>query len=124
MVRNIFAVLFLLSVVLLSNAESEYELIQDNYVWVHVMKVDCGSGNIVKEIRGKVIEKYSEIKKVDKLEKFHVLHIQRHPDGKWFLPANIFYTKNELAENTVYKMVFEFSTEPPNGNLTVYSSGI
>jgi hypothetical protein len=100
------------------------DLLEINYVWLKITNLNYKSGGIIAEIEGTVISRENDILNVKSIKEGSVLIIQKHPDGKWCLPNNIFYTEGELDANTVYKVMYEFSDNPPDGDIIITPSGI
>jgi hypothetical protein len=100
------------------------DLLELHYIWLKITKLDYKSGGVLAEIRGTVISRAADILNVKGIWEGSVLIIQKHPDGNWCLPSNIFYTEGELEMNAVYKVMYEFSDKPPTGDIIITPSGI
>ena len=95
------------------------QLIHSNdYVWIHIDTVVYKPGGMVQRIKGRVIDMCDEAVSVDSLSET-ILSIQKRDDGRWRLPPNIYFKTDEIVQNRIYKMLFEYSDTPPAGDIEI-----
>lgn len=121
--RMLAAIILIVSCIVNAGPKSDLPLHHKPYIWIKIKKIETKSGGLVNKIYGEVITKEKDIANINSLSK-KIIVIQWRPDGKWYLPPQVFYKYGELKREVIYKAVYDGIKKPPKGFIEIIPFGM